>query len=120
MRSAVLAAALLLASPGLSLAQALAPLPSPDLPPGSRPSEYLRAAQGAIVAGHRGEGEQALEMAETRILDRSVPLGQVRNVDDNPTVTAIHQARDALRAGNRDAALQSIQAAISSATTQGM
>jgi hypothetical protein len=98
----------------------LTPLPSPDLPEGSRPSDYLRAAQGALAAGRAGEAESALEMAQTRMLDRSVPLGQTDNPSDNPTIGQIAQARQALAARDRAASLQAIQAAIASAAAQGL
>jgi hypothetical protein len=29
-------------------------------------------------------GQQSLEMAQTRLLDRSVPMGQTNNPSDNP------------------------------------
>ena len=95
-------------------------LPSPDLPEGAKPSDALRAAQGALAAGRLGEAEQALEMAETRMLDRSVPLGQTDNPSDNPTVGQISQARQALAAHDRATCMQFIQAAIASATAQGL
>jgi hypothetical protein len=98
----------------------LQPLPSPSLPEDSRPSDYLRAAQAALAAGRTNEGESALEMAQTRMLDRSVPLGQTDNPSDNPTIIQITQARQALAAHDRAASLQAIQAAIASATLQGL
>ena len=98
----------------------LQPLPSPDLPQGAKPSDALRAAQGALAAGRSREAEQALEMAETRMLDRSVPLGQTDNPSDNPTVGQIAQARQALAAHDRATSMQFIQAAIASATAQGL
>ena len=64
--------------------------------------------------------ESALEMAQTRMLDRSVPLGQTDNPSDNPTIRQITQARQALAAQDRAACLQAIQAAIASATAQGL
>ena len=98
----------------------LAPLPSPAVPEGARPSDYLRAAQNALAAGRAGEAEEALEMAQTRMLDRSVPLGQTNNPSDNPTIGQISQARQALAARDRATCLQLIQAAIGSATAQGL
>jgi hypothetical protein len=103
-----------------SASAALAPLPSPVVPEGARPSDYLRAAQGALAAGRAGEAEEALEMAQTRMLDRSVPLGQTNNPSDNATVGQISQARQALAARDRATCLQLIQAAIGSATAQGL
>lgn len=98
----------------------LAPLPSPIVPEGARASDYLRAAQNALAAGRVGEAEEALEMAQTRMLDRSVPLGQTNIPSDNLTVGQISQARQALTARDRVTCMQLIQAAISSATAQGL
>lgn len=95
-------------------------LPSPDLPENAKVVDFLRAAQSAIAAGRTGEAENALEMAQTRILDRSVPLFQTQNPSDNPTVVQITQARQALAAGDRNSVLQLIGAAIDSASAQGL
>jgi hypothetical protein len=97
-----------------------AALPSPNLPEGSRPSDALRAAQGALAVGHTGEAQEALEMAETRMLDRSVALGQTNNPSDNPTVRQISQALQALAANDRATCMRWIQTAIGSATAQGL
>ena len=58
-------------------------------------------------------------MAQTRILDRSVPLGQTNNPSSNPTVGQISQARHALAANDKATSMQYIQAALASATAQG-
>ena len=56
-------------------ASRLAPnLPSPAIGENATPRDYLIAARTALLTGRTGEGQQALEMAETRALDRSVPL----------------------------------------------
>jgi hypothetical protein len=125
MRILMLSAVLVTVVSAAALAQqatgtVLSPLPEPSLSEGSRPSDYLRAAQGALAAGRAGEAESALEMAQTRILDRSVPLGQTGNPSDNPTIGQITQARQALAAHDRATSLQLIQTAIASATAQGM
>jgi hypothetical protein len=91
-------------------------LPSPSLGPDSSPADYLRAAQASLQAGRTGEAQQSLEMAQTRLLDRSVPLGQTNNPSDNPAVTQISQALQALAARDRAQAMQFIQAAIPAAT----
>ena len=90
-------------------------LPSPSLGPDSSPADYLRAAQASLQAGRTGEAQQSLEMAQTRLLDRSVPLGQTNNPSDNPAVTQISQALQALAARDRAQAMQLIQAAIPAA-----
>ncbi len=90
-------------------------LPSPPIGPNAGPADYLRAAQSSLQAGRTGEAQQSLEMAQTRLLDRSVPMGQTNNPTDNPAVTQISQALKALAAGDRAGAMQSIQAAIPAA-----
>jgi hypothetical protein len=128
MHSFALAIPLLVAASSAASAQStipvsntvLAPLPSPTLAEGVKPSDALRAAQGALIAGNLGEAEQALEMAETRMLDRSVALGETNNPSDNPTVGQISEARRALTAHDRAACMAAIQTAIGSAVGQGL
>jgi hypothetical protein len=124
MRALLFSAPLLIAMSAATLAQpaqsdVLAPLPSPNLPQGDRPSDYLRAAQAALAAGRIGEAQEALEMAQTRMLDRSVPLGQTDDPSNNPTVGQISQARQALAAHDRNTCMQLINAAIASETSLG-
>ncbi len=95
-------------------------LPAPNLPDGARPSDALRAAQGALAAGRTGEAQESLEMAQTRMLDRSVPLGQTNNPSDNPTVRQISRALQALASHDRATCMQLIQTALASATAQGL
>jgi hypothetical protein len=123
MRTLFMTAVLMTGLSAVTMAQqpgVLQPLPAPTLAEGSRPSDYLRAAEAALAAGRVAEGESALEMAQTRMLDRSVPIGQTGNPSDNPTIVQITQARGALAAHDRAASLQAIQAAIASATAQGL
>jgi hypothetical protein len=121
MRALLLLAALLSATPALVRAETPIPaLPEPNLPLGSRVSDYLRAAQGAIAANHLGEAQSALEMAQTRILDRSVPLGQTDVPSVDPLTGQISQARQALAANDRAACLQVIQTALATATSRGL
>ncbi|HEY8290099.1 MAG TPA: hypothetical protein VIG49_12585 [Acetobacteraceae bacterium] len=93
-------------------------LPAPGLGQDASTSSYLRAAQASLAAGRTGEAQQSLEMAQTRMLDRAVPLGQTNNPSDNPTVKQISEALHALAAGDRASCMQSIQAAITTATAQ--
>lgn len=128
MRMCFFCPAILLALSGTAMAQApqpaedrpLAPLPAPAVSPGDRPSDYLRAAQGALAAGRNGETQEALEMAQTRMLDRSVPLGQTDRPSENPTIGQISQALAALSAHDRLTSMQLIQTALASATAQGL
>jgi hypothetical protein len=91
-------------------------LPSPRIGENSNAVDYLRAAQSALQAGRTGEAQQSLEMAQTRLLDRSVPQQQTSNPSDNPAVSQISQALKALAAGDRAQSMQLIQSAIPSAT----
>jgi hypothetical protein len=125
MRVISLCGALLIAVSPAALAQpagttVLSALPAPDLPADAKPSDALRAAQGALAAGRIGEAQDALEMAETRLLDRSVALGQTNDPSDNPAVGQISKARQALAAHDRAGCLALIQAAIGSVTAQGL
>jgi len=119
--AAILTAAPVLVRPVLVRAEtALPALPQPALPEGARISDYLRAAQGAVAANHVGEAESALEMAQTRLLDRSVPLGQTNVPSDNALIGQIQQARQALQAKDRTTCLQMIGTALATATQRGM
>jgi hypothetical protein len=91
-------------------------LPTPPIGPGATPADFLRAAQSSLLAGRTGEAQQSLEMAQTRLLDRSVPMGQTNNPSDHPAVTLISQALQALGAHDRAQAMQLIQSAIPAAT----
>lgn len=93
-------------------------LPPPVGTPGDRPSDYLRRAQDALAAGRAGEAQQSLEMAQTRLLDRSVPLGQTNHPSNNPTVGQISQALQALSARDRPGCMQLIQAALATASRE--
>lgn len=87
-------------------------LPSPPVGPDASAADYLRAADYSLRAGRTGEAQQALEMAQTRLLDRSVPQGQTGDPSANPEVAQIDQALHALAAGQRAQAIQLIDAAI--------
>ena len=75
-------------------------LPSPPVADNAGPRQYLMAARTAIAAHRTGEAQQALEMAETRALDRSVVPSAAQTPDQRPVVAQISQALDAL--GKRD------------------
>ena len=100
------------------------PAASDDLPAAlseqARVSDLLRTAQGALAAGRKRDAGEALEMAQTRLLDRSVPLGENHDPSDNPMVAQITKARQALADGDWATCLESVQAAIRSATQQGL
>ncbi len=60
----------------------------------------LVAARSALAANRTGEAQEALERAETRALDRDIPVGTERIPAQGPLVSGIGQARDALANGN--------------------
>lgn len=75
--------------------------------------EHLRAARSSLVAGRTGQAQQSLEMAETRLLDRSVPQGQTNIPSESPMVVQIGDARRALGEGDRGRAILLIDRALS-------
>jgi len=90
-------------------------LPSPPLGANASVRDFLAAARSALLEGHTGEAQQSLEMAETRALDRSVPLFQTNVASEDPLVVEIRQARHALSAGDRARLMRTIETALSHA-----
>jgi len=87
-------------------------LPSPDVGPGASPEQFLHAARSALATGRTGEAQQAMEMAETRLLDRSTPLFQTNNPSRSPLIAQIGDARRALGRGDRALSIQLLDKAI--------
>jgi hypothetical protein len=56
----------------------------------------LRMAQRKLSAHRTGAAQEALERAETRLLDRSTPAGMTYTPTQNPVVRTVAQAREAL------------------------
>ncbi len=73
---------------------------------------YLANARDALAAGRTGEAQEALERAETRMLDRSVAPEDVRNPIRGPGVADVTAARRALASGDVPGAIQVINAAL--------
>lgn len=80
-------------------------LPKSGLGENAEAMEYLKVARTALVAGRSGQAQQSLEMAETRMLDRSVPEGQTNVPIENVTVAEVRDARLALGRGDRTQAI---------------
>ncbi len=87
-------------------------LPTPLVAGTRAPSDFLRAARAALIAGHTGEAQQSLEMAETRSLDRSVVPNQASIESDSRLVAKIRDARRALGAGSVSDAVANIDLAL--------
>ena len=77
--------------------------------------DYLRRAQQALRAGRTGEAQEALERAETRLLDRSTTPDSAGQADTSPRVDAVRQALTALGHKNRAGAMSAIQTAMTAA-----
>jgi hypothetical protein len=67
-------------------------LPTPPLGDNASPADFLRDARRSISMKHTGQAQEALERAETRVLDMS--SGQAPGQSD--AVRSIARARDAL------------------------
>ncbi|MBO0711077.1 MAG: hypothetical protein J2P47_07355, partial [Acetobacteraceae bacterium] len=98
--------------PGDSRSLIAPTLPTPALGAKAGPADYLNAARYSLAAGRTGEAQQALEMAQTRLLDRSVPYKGTNTPSGNPAVGQITEALHAIAAGDRARAMQIIDATL--------
>ena len=89
-------------------------LPTPPVDENASPRSFLLAARGALAAGRTGEAQEALERAETRSLDRSVPLFHTRDPIQDRLVAQIEAVLQAIGAGDRMQAMQLLEQAIAS------
>ncbi|MBV9785481.1 MAG: hypothetical protein JO264_16865, partial [Acidisphaera sp.] len=62
--------------------------------------------------GRTGEAQEALERAESRLLDRSVAPSRADEPIRGPRIADVTAARDALAGGNRAAAIAAIDGAL--------
>ena len=90
-------------------------LPVPPVPSSDPPSLFLSAARRAVLAGRTGEAQEALERAETRLLDRDLGSANTLRPDNQQAVLAIGAARRALAARDRQGAIVAIDDALASA-----
>ena len=87
-------------------------LPAPSVGEDATPQQLLLAAKAALAAGRTGEAQEAMERAQTRLLDRATPLFQTDRPSTHPGVAQISTALRALGAGDRAGALRNIDAAM--------
>ncbi len=87
-------------------------LPGPAVGDSGDPQPYLRAAREALAAGRTGLAQESLEMAETRVLDRSVRPSQAGVPARGGLAGLIRDARLALGAVDRARALALIDQAL--------
>jgi hypothetical protein len=87
-------------------------LPIPPIGENANPSQYLAAAQNALRRNRTGEAQEALERAETRLLDRSTAPDSAGMPDQGPMIQQISDARMALAKGDKAGAMKVIQDAM--------
>lgn len=88
-------------------------LPESGTPSAGPPAAFLAAARRAVAAGRSGEAQEALERAETRLLDRPAAPGSGLQPDNRRAVLAIAAARRALAAQDRLGTVAAIDDALS-------
>ena len=93
-------------------------LPSPDVEENASVHALLLAARAALIANRTGEAQEALEQAETRALDRSVPLLQTGVPSQSPLVAKIRDALHALGTGDRMATAHLLDEAIAASAAR--
>lgn len=94
-------------------------LPQPDAPDDAGPATLLRAADQALAERRTGAAQQALEMAETRMLDRSTEIGASGQPNQDPRVLHIRAALQALGRGDVATARAGIAVALNGAMPPG-
>jgi hypothetical protein len=90
-------------------------LPVPPVPSADPPSVFLTAARSAVAVGRTGEAREALERAETRLLDRDLPSATASVPNNQQAVLAIGAARRALAAHDRQTAITAVNDALAAA-----
>lgn len=99
---------------------AIAPrLPDPAVAPGDVPENYLGAAHYALAIGRTGGAQEALEEAESRLLDCS-PIGYGNVPSRNPAVQQIQSALQAFAAGDLPHAEQQTERATTIVLQRGV
>ena len=96
-------------------ASTIAPTPpEPSVGPDAMVSALLTSANQSIASGQTGAAQEALEQAETQLLQRSVPQTQTDYTSTDPVVAQISQARQALGNNDRAGATQIINQILAS------
>ncbi len=87
-------------------------LPTPAGGASGSAGGFLADARDALDRGQSGLAQEALERAETAMLQRSVPADQANVVNQAPDVLQVKAARDALARRDIPAAKQAVEAAM--------
>jgi hypothetical protein len=88
--------------------------PAPDVPPGASAASLLMSANQSLASNQTGTADEALERAETNILQRGVPAVTANVPSADPVVTQIEQARQEIGNRNLQAASATINQILSS------
>jgi hypothetical protein len=95
---------------------AIAPhLPEPAQGRNATPEALLHDAQHALMHHKTGLAQQSLEMAETRLLDRSTLPADANTPDQSPEIMDVTKALNALAHHDWEGARQAIHMALASA-----
>lgn len=92
-------------------------LPNPQAGDAASPDQYLRDAQSALTQHKTGQAQEALERAQTRMLDRSVEQGETGSPSQDPRVASVEQARQALGHGDTKGATRLVGQALAMNST---
>ena len=92
------------------------PLPGPPARSNESPREFLDAARQALEAGRIGKAQEALERAETALLNSSGAPVTASPPDIQHAILAIGAARHRLAAHDRQGAIRAIDDALAAAT----
>jgi len=88
------------------------PLPGPPAHSNEPPREFLKAARHALEAGQIGNAQEALERAETTLLNGSGAPVTASSPDTQHAILAIGAARRELAAHDRQGAMRAIDNAL--------
>jgi hypothetical protein len=87
-------------------------LPTPSAGDDASPRAFLQAAERALTLGRTGEAQEAIERAESRLLDRAVAPSSAGKPSGQKLVATVGDARRALAAGDRPGAMRLIMEAM--------
>ena len=87
-------------------------LPTPSAGDDGSPLTFLQAAERALTLGRTGEAQEAIERAESRLLDRDVAPSSAGKPSTQKLVGTVGDARRALAAGDRPGAMRLIMEAL--------
>jgi hypothetical protein len=91
-------------------------LPGPPLPSSESPRALLEAARQALDAGRIGQAQEALDRAETALLNGSGAPVTASPADTQHAILAIGAARHRLAARDRQGAIRAIDDALTATT----